>query len=76
MDTKLADLTLKPWLIDEPNQLGYEVVGDMQHLPTEEMLRIPGWVGTSIGKLRRPWGESRSLTLISEYGADKRTAFP
>ncbi len=46
MDTKLAYLKLTPWLLDELNQLGYEVVGDMQHLPAEEMLRIPGMGGT------------------------------
>lgn len=39
MDTKLADLKLKPSLLTELNQLGYEVTGDMQHLSVAEALR-------------------------------------
>ncbi|MQW73109.1 hypothetical protein GHK50_35190 [Sinorhizobium medicae] len=53
MDTKLADLKLTPWLLDELNQLGYEVVGDMQHLPAEEMLRIPGMGGHCYRKIAK-----------------------
>ncbi|RVL09948.1 hypothetical protein CN149_23065, partial [Sinorhizobium meliloti] len=45
MDTKPADLKLRPSLLRELNQTGYEVVGDMQHLPTAELLRIPGMGG-------------------------------
>jgi hypothetical protein len=42
MDKKLADLKLRSSLLRELNQTGYEVVGDVQHLPTAELLRIPG----------------------------------
>lgn len=58
METKLADLQLKPWLLAKLKQLGYEVVGDMQHLPAEEILRIPGMGGTPIGRLQRHWGKT------------------
>ncbi|AEH79628.1 hypothetical protein SM11_chr2374 [Sinorhizobium meliloti SM11] len=56
MDTKLADLKLTPWLLDELNQLGYEVVGGMQHLPAEEMLRIPGMGGHCYRKIAKALG--------------------
>ncbi|MBP2238797.1 superfamily II DNA/RNA helicase [Sinorhizobium kostiense] len=66
MDTKLADLKLKPWLLAELNQLGYEVVGDMQHLSIEEMLRIPGmggrdWrvIAKALGIEWNPWLKKR-----------------
>ena len=49
MGTEIADLRLKPWLLVAFNQLGYEVVGDMQHLSAVET-RIAGMVGTVIGK--------------------------
>ncbi len=42
MDTKLETLKLKPSLLIELNQLGYEVTGDIQHLSSAELLRIPG----------------------------------
>ena len=45
MNTKLADLKLKPSLLTELNQLGYEVTGDLQHLSAAEALRIPGMGG-------------------------------
>lgn len=56
MDTKLADLKLTRWLLDELNQLGYEVVGDMQHLPAEEMLRIPAMGGNDYRKIAKTFG--------------------
>ncbi|AEH79123.1 hypothetical protein I7G86_10235 [Sinorhizobium meliloti] len=56
MNTKLADLKLKPWLLAELNQLGYEVVGDMQHLPTAELLRIPGMGGHDWRKIAKALG--------------------
>ncbi|WP_018009420.1 hypothetical protein [Sinorhizobium medicae] len=62
MDTKLADLKLTPWLLDELNQLGYEVVGDMQHLPAEEMLRIPGMGGHCYRKIAKALGRDPDLT--------------
>lgn len=56
MDTKLADLELKPWLLAELNQLGYEVVGDMQHLYAAEILRIPGMGGHAWRKVAKALG--------------------
>ncbi|THK33436.1 hypothetical protein EHS39_36385 [Ensifer sp. MPMI2T] len=66
MDTKLADLKLTPWLLDELHQLGYEVIGDMQHLSEAEMLRIPGmggrdWrvIAKALGIEWNPWRKKR-----------------
>ncbi|NRP75173.1 MULTISPECIES: hypothetical protein [Rhizobiaceae] len=56
MDTKLSDLKLKPWLLTELNQLGYEVVDDMQHLSTVEILRIPGMGGLAWRKIAKAMG--------------------
>ncbi|MCO6423856.1 hypothetical protein JT737_19305 [Sinorhizobium meliloti] len=56
MDTKLADLKLKPWLLAELKQLGYEVVGDMQHLSAVELLRIPGMGGRCYRKIAKALG--------------------
>ncbi|RVG27278.1 hypothetical protein CN225_27845 [Sinorhizobium meliloti] len=61
MDTKLEDLQLRPSLLRELNQTGYEVVEDMQHLPTAELLQIP-WVS-------RTW-------LAEERQGLKREPFP
>lgn len=56
MDTKLADLKLRPSLLRELNQIGYEVVGDMQHLSTAELLRIPGMGGHDWRKIAKALG--------------------
>ncbi|RVI69728.1 hypothetical protein CN135_32570 [Sinorhizobium meliloti] len=56
MDTKLADLKLRPWLLRELNLTGYEVVGDLQHLPTAELLRIPGMGGHDWRKIAKALG--------------------
>ncbi|RVG19365.1 hypothetical protein CN233_36295 [Sinorhizobium meliloti] len=56
MSTKLEDLKLKPWLLVELNQLGYDVVEDMQHLPTAELLRIPGMGGQDWRKIAKALG--------------------
>ncbi|RWJ21149.1 MAG: hypothetical protein EOR27_24125 [Mesorhizobium sp.] len=56
MNTKLADLKLKPWLLAELNQLGYEVTGDMQHLSAVEALRIPGMGGRDWQKIAKALG--------------------
>lgn len=56
MDTKLADLRLRPSLLRELNMTGYEVVGDMQHLPTAELLRIPGMGGHDWRKIAKALG--------------------
>ncbi|WP_082367086.1 hypothetical protein [Ensifer adhaerens] len=56
MDTKLADLKLKPWLLAELNQLGYETVGDMQHLSVTDALRIPGMGGRDWRKVASALG--------------------
>ncbi|RVP37267.1 hypothetical protein CN075_32045 [Sinorhizobium meliloti] len=62
METKLADLQLKPWLLAKLKQLGYEVVGDMQHLPAEEILRIPGMGGHAYRKIAKALGQDPDLT--------------
>ncbi len=56
MNTKLEELKLKPWLLVELNQLGFEVVEDMQHLSAVEMLRIPGMGGHDYRKIARAMG--------------------
>ncbi|WP_234895884.1 hypothetical protein [Sinorhizobium meliloti] len=56
MDMKLADLKLRPSLLRELNQTGYKVVGDMQHLPTAELLRIPGMGGNDWRKIAKALG--------------------
>ncbi|RVH63984.1 hypothetical protein CN198_24350 [Sinorhizobium meliloti] len=56
MDTKLADLRLRPSLLREQKQTGYEVVGDMQHLPSAELLRIPGMGGHDWRKIAKAMG--------------------
>lgn len=56
MSTKLEDLKLKPWLLVELNQFGFEVVEDMQHLSPVEMLRIPGMGGHDYRKIARALG--------------------
>ncbi|MDW9620219.1 DNA-directed RNA polymerase subunit alpha C-terminal domain-containing protein [Sinorhizobium meliloti] len=53
MDTKLADLKLKPSLLNELNQLGYEVIEDLQHLSAAELLRIPGMGGHCYRKIAK-----------------------
>ncbi|MQX71250.1 hypothetical protein [Sinorhizobium meliloti] len=60
METKLADLQLKPWLLAELKQLGYEVVGDMQHLPAEVIL--PGMGGHAYRKIAKALGQDPDLT--------------
>ena len=58
MDTKLADLKLTPWVLTELNQHGYEVIGDMQHLSSVEILRIPGVCGRDWRKIAKAlWRE-------------------
>ncbi|RVP11817.1 hypothetical protein CN085_24035 [Sinorhizobium meliloti] len=56
MDMKLADLKLRPSLLRELSQTGYKVVGDMQHLPTAELLRIPGMGGNDWRKIAKALG--------------------
>ncbi|ASP93123.1 hypothetical protein [Sinorhizobium meliloti] len=56
MDMKLADLKLRPWLLRELNMIGYEVVGDLQHLPTAELLRIPRMGGQDWRKIAKALG--------------------
>lgn len=62
MDTKLSDLKLKPYFLAELNRLGYEVVGDMQHLSTVDILRIPGMGGHAYRKIAKALGRDPDLT--------------
>ena len=61
MDTKLSGLRLQSYLLAELNQLGYEVVGDMQYLPQLKSCGYLGWAGTAIGRLQRHRGVNHSL---------------
>ncbi|ASQ01945.1 hypothetical protein CN128_33315 [Sinorhizobium meliloti] len=47
---------LRPSLLRELNQTGYEVVGDMQNQPTPELLRIPGMGGQDWRKIAKALG--------------------
>ncbi|ASP92463.1 hypothetical protein [Sinorhizobium meliloti] len=63
MDTKLADLKLRPWLLRELNLTGYEVVGDLQHMPSAELLRIPGMGGSDWRKIAKALGRETHPNL-------------
>ncbi|TBG41870.1 hypothetical protein ELG77_08855 [Rhizobium leguminosarum] len=56
MDTKLTDLKLKPALLAELLQLGFETPGDMAHLSNAQCLRIPGMAGRDWRKLAAAMG--------------------
>ncbi|RVE86541.1 hypothetical protein [Sinorhizobium meliloti] len=56
MDTKLANLKLRPWLLRELNMIGHEMVGDLQHMPSAELLRIPGMSGRDWRKIAKALG--------------------
>ena len=56
MDTKHSGLRLQSYLLAELNQLGYEVVGDMQYLSAVEILRLPGMGGHSYRKIAKTPG--------------------
>ncbi|MBP2466844.1 putative DNA-binding helix-hairpin-helix protein [Sinorhizobium meliloti] len=43
--------------------IGYEVVEDMQHLPTAELLRIPGMGGNDWRKIAKALGRDPFPTL-------------
>ncbi|RVN60333.1 hypothetical protein CN100_01225 [Sinorhizobium meliloti] len=45
-------------LLRELNLTGYEVVGDLQHLPTAELLRIPGMGGHDWRKIAKALGRN------------------
>ncbi|WP_082478100.1 MULTISPECIES: hypothetical protein [unclassified Rhizobium] len=56
METRLSELRLKPWLLMELNQRGYETAVDMAHLSSEECLRIPGMGGRDWRKVAKAMG--------------------
>lgn len=60
MDIKLADLKLKPYLLAELHQLGYETPDDLQRSKNAELLRIPGMGGRDWRTIARAMG--RELT--------------
>lgn len=60
MDIKLADLKLKPYLLAELHQLGYETPDDLQRSTNAELLRIPGMGGRDWRTIARAMG--RELT--------------
>ncbi|PND29088.1 hypothetical protein [Sinorhizobium sp. M4_45] len=49
-------MKLKPYLLAELDQRGYEVVEDMQHLSAVEMLRIPGMGGRDYREIAKALG--------------------
>ncbi|WFU50261.1 hypothetical protein [Sinorhizobium terangae] len=67
-------MNLKPWLLVEFNQLGHELVGDMQHLSAVEMLRIPGMGGYAYRKIakasgREPLPEPEEVSMTMRAAA-------
>ena len=56
MTTNLKDLKLRPSLLAELNQLGYETAEDMSPISTAELLRIPGMGGHDWRKIARAMG--------------------
>jgi hypothetical protein len=68
MDTNLSDLKLRPWLLRELNLTGYEVAGDLQHLPSAELMRIPGMSGDDWRKIAKALGR--------ELFPDRKTLSP
>ncbi|MGG6893685.1 hypothetical protein QD409_07355 [Rhizobium sp. BR 315] len=54
-------MKLRPWLLAELRQLGYETPGDMVHLSVAETLRIPGMGG-------RDWHKIADAVLHSTIG--------
>lgn len=72
MDTKLEDLKLRPALVRELSAHGYDTVGDMAHVPDQQLLRIPGmgsadWRRVAKALDRDPWGclSSKNASLQS-----------
>ena len=51
LDAKLSDIRLRPGLVAELNQRGFERVGDMVDMSDGEILRIPGMGGASYRRL-------------------------
>ena len=56
MTTYLKDLKLRPSLLAELNQLGYETTEDMSPISTAELLRIPGMGDHDWRKIARAMG--------------------
>lgn len=59
MTTKLSDLKLRPWLLQELNILGYETAEDLKDVPSAELLRIPGLGGSVWRKICKAAGRER-----------------
>jgi len=70
MTINLKDLKLRPSLLAELNQLGYETAEDMSSISSAELLRIPGmgghdWriisraMGRELTKKRKPKSKNR-----------------
>ena len=67
MTTNLKDLNLRPSLLEDLNQLGYETVEDLSQFDTPTLLRIPGMGGNQWRKIARalgrpPFSEQASRT--------------
>ncbi|USJ27403.1 hypothetical protein MYG64_27870 (plasmid) [Ensifer adhaerens] len=41
MTTKISDLSLHPWLLQELKNFGFETAEDLKNVPSAELLRIP-----------------------------------
>jgi hypothetical protein len=57
---RLVELKLKPSLLSELNQLGYEAIEDIQHLSAAELLRILGMGGHDWRKTAKALGREPS----------------
>ncbi|WP_132411869.1 hypothetical protein [Neorhizobium sp. S3-V5DH] len=62
MATNLSDLRIKPSLLAELKQLGFERAEDLQHLPSAEILRIPGMGGSDWRKIAAAMGREPHST--------------
>lgn len=52
----LSDLKMRPYMVLELSQHGYETVEDMAHLSSAEILRLPGMGGSDWRKLAAALG--------------------
>lgn len=71
LDAKISDLRIRPNLVAELNQWGFEYVGQMNHMSNVEILRIPGMGGVSYRRLcaalgREPYATKTALKLGAE----------
>lgn len=67
MDTRLADLKRKPLLLIELNQLGYEVMGHVQHLSAADARY--GWMGLPTAVRPSPQAYAKTKSALEKLAA-------